>query len=249
MLVTIITVVKNDNKNIEKTINSVFTQDYKHVEYIVIDGKSTDGTLKIIKKNKRKVSLIYSGKDKNLYQGLNKGIKMSRGEIIGILHSGDVYASKNSIKKSINFIKKNKVDFVISNLKVINNNKKPYRYVTTSNFFKPFMLSMGIQPPHPTLFIKKEIVKKMKYYSTNYKVVGDFDFFCKIFKNKIYKWGNLKLITILQSRGGLSDGNIFDKIAMSKDMSKILSANNYFFFRIFFIIKFLLRIKETIFKS
>ena len=141
------------------------------------------------------------------------------------------------------------MDFVISNLKVINKKKNIYRYVTTSNFFRPFMLSVGIQPPHPTLFIKKKIIKKLKYYSTDYKVVGDFDFFCKIFKNKMYKWGNLKQTTILQSRGGLSDGNIFAKILMSKDMSKILSTNNYFFFRIFFIIKFLLRIKETIFKS
>lgn len=249
MVVTIITVVKNDIENIEKTINSVYSQNYKQIEHIVIDGNSTDGTLKIIKKNKRKLSVIYSGKDKNLYQGLNKGIKMSSGEIIGILHSGDIYASKNSIKISLDFIKKNKLDFVISNLKVINKKKKVYRYVTTSNFFSPFMLSMGIQPPHPTLFIKKKVIEKIKYYSTDYKVVGDFDFFCKVFKKKIYKWKNLRKTTILQSRGGLSDGNITDKIAMSEDMSKILSANNYFFFRSFFICKLLLRIKETILKN
>ena len=106
MVVTIITVVKNDVQNIEKTINSVFSQTYEQVEHIVIDGSSTDGTLDIIKKNKKKVSVIYSGKDKNLYQALNKGIKMSNGEVIGILHSGDIYASKNSIKISLDFIKK-----------------------------------------------------------------------------------------------------------------------------------------------
>tara|TARA_B110000971_G_scaffold218259_1_gene256710 strand:- start:434 stop:1183 length:750 start_codon:yes stop_codon:yes gene_type:complete len=249
MVVTIITVVKNDVQNIEKTINSVFSQTYEQVEHIVIDGSSTDGTLDIIKKNKKKVSVIYSGKDKNLYQALNKGIKMSNGEVIGILHSGDIYASKNSIKKSLDFIKKKRVDIVISNLKVINIKKKVYRYVTTSNFFQPCMLSMGIQPPHPTLFIKKKVVEKLKYYSTDYKVVGDFDFFCKIFKKKKYKWGNLRQTTILQSRGGLSDGNITDKIAMSRDMSKILDRNNYFFYRIFFIFKLLVRIKETIFKK
>ena len=98
MIVTIITVVKNDSKNILKTINSVYNQTYKRIEYIVIDGNSKDRTLSIIKDNKKKISKIYSEVDKNLYDALNKGIKRSKGQIIGILHSGDVYTSNDSIK-------------------------------------------------------------------------------------------------------------------------------------------------------
>ena len=106
MIVTIITVVKNDYKNIEKTINSVNCQTYRNIEYIVIDGKSKDSTYSILKKNKKKISKIYCEKDKNLYEALNKGIKRSKGHIIGILHSGDVYSTEDSIEKSIEFLKK-----------------------------------------------------------------------------------------------------------------------------------------------
>ena len=249
MIVSIITVVKNDFHNIEKTINSVFKQNYKKIEYIIIDGNSTDGTLEIIKKNKKKISKIYSEKDDNLYQALNKGIKMSKGDVVGILHSGDIYASKSSIKESLEFIKKNKLDFVISNLKIIDNTNMVYRYITTSNFFRRGMLSMGIQPPHPTLFIKKKIIEEVKYYSTRYKIVGDFDFFCKIFKKNEYNWGKFFRTTILQKRGGLSDGDIASKIIMINDMYKILKKNDYYASRLLFIFKFILRIKEIFFNK
>lgn len=247
MIVTIITVVKNDYKNIEKTINSVNSQTYSNIEYIVIDGNSKDPTLSIIKKNKKKISKIYSEEDKNLYEALNKGIKRSKGQIIGILHSGDVYSNEDSVEKSVVYLKQKKLDFIISNLKIVDKNNRIYRNITTSKFFKPFMLSLGIQPPHPTLFIKKNIIKEVNYYSSNYKVVGDFDFFCKIFK-KNYKWEGLNKNIIYQKRGGLSDRKIFSKVGMSVEMSKILKKNNYLSFKFFFIIKFFLRIKEMIFK-
>ena len=248
MIVTIITVVKNDIDNIEKTINSVLCQNCKNIEYIVIDGNSTDGTWELIKKNKKKISQIYSGEDKNLYFAINKGIDISNGDVIGLLHSGDVYANINAIKDSIELMKKKKLDFVISNLKIVENNKV-YRHVTTSKFFKPYMLSFGIQPPHPTLFIKSKVIKKLKNYSTKYKVVGDFDLFCKIFKNKELKWDYLNRTTVFQTRGGLSDGKFLSKLHMARDMSKILKNHNFISFKVFFIVKLLLRIKERIQKN
>lgn len=249
MIVSIITVVKNDCKNIEKTINSVFKQNYKKIEYIVVDGKSKDGTLEILKKNKKKISKFISSTDKNLYEAINKGIKISKGEVIALLHSGDIYAQHNAVSKSMYYLKSNNFDFVLSNLKIINKDGTVFRNVRTSNFFRPFMLSMGIQPPHPTLFIKKKIVRKLSYYSTNHKIVGDFDFFCKIFKSKKLKWGNIKYTSILQKRGGLSDGKIGDKISMSKQMSEILSKHNFLSLNILFSIKFLLRLTEVLFKK
>lgn len=247
MIVSIITVVKNDSKNIEKTINSVWRQNYKNLEHIIIDGKSNDGTYNIIKKNKEKISIFKSSKDKNLYDALNKGIKLSVGNIIGILHSGDLYANKNVIRKSVSFMRENNLDFVISNLNMIDKNNKVLRHVNTSNYFKKILLNFGIQPPHPTLFINKNIIKKVSYYSTKYKIVGDFDFFCKIFKIKSISWKNLDFVSVLQKRGGLSDGNVYSKLKMANDMSKILKENNYFSFKLFFILKFFLRIKEFIF--
>ena len=249
MIVSIITVVKNDFRNIQKTIDSVYNQDYQNIEYIVVDGNSTDKTLAIIKKNKNKISKILSSNDKNLYDALNKGIKISKGSIIGIIHCGDIYKDKSIIKKSVKLLDSQKLDFVISDLEIIKKDAKVFRYVNTSRFFKPFMLSFGIQPPHPTLFEKKKIIKELNYYSTNYKIVGDFDFFCKLFKKKNVKWSNLSITSILQIKGGLSDGNIQDKIDMSNDMIKILKTYNFISIKALFVFKFFLKIKEMIFKK
>lgn len=244
MKVSVITVVKNDFKNIQKTINSVFNQNYKNIEHILIDGKSTDGTFEIIKKNKKKISLYNSQKDKNLYDAINKGIALSNGDVVGILHSGDIYTNYSVIKKSIRILKQKNLDFVLSNLIIINNKNKVFRYINTSNFFKPFMLSFGIQPPHPTLFIKKKVVQDVNYYSTKYKIVGDFDFFCKIFRKKTLKWKSLNYTSVILKRGGLSDGGLISKITMADDMLKILKKHNFISFKILFLFRFLLRLKE-----
>ena len=96
-LISIITVVKNDEKKILRTIKSVFNQSYKNFEYIVVDGASTDRTLDILKKYQYKIDILISQRDKNLWDAMNKGISISSGSIIGIINSGDVYY-KNTLK-------------------------------------------------------------------------------------------------------------------------------------------------------
>ena len=96
-LISIITVVKNDEKKILKTIKSVFNQSYKNFEYIIIDGASKDKTINILKKNQKKIDILISKKDKNLWSAMNKGIALSSGSIIGIINSGDTYY-RNTLK-------------------------------------------------------------------------------------------------------------------------------------------------------
>mgnify|MGYP006150838989 FL=1 len=115
-VITIITVVKNDNKKITRTIKSILNQNYKNVEYIVIDGGSTDGTLNKINKYRDKIDIIITGKDKNLWDAMNKGIKLSTGNIIGILNSGD-YFYKNAFNIVTKYFKDNKIDFLFGSVK------------------------------------------------------------------------------------------------------------------------------------
>ena len=107
--ITIITPVKNDEKNIEKTIKSVLDQSYKNFEYIVVDGKSNDGTLKIIKKFRNKLK-YFSKKDKNLWDAINYGIKKSSGEVICILNSNDFFY-KNALKIANRYFNDLKLDY------------------------------------------------------------------------------------------------------------------------------------------
>ena len=106
MRFSIITVVLNDIKNIEKTILSLKNQTYKNYEHIIIDGKSSDGTVELIKKYSKTVKL-YVKKDKSLYEAINRGIKKSKGEIIFLIHSGDIFGDKNVLKKVNRIFKKN----------------------------------------------------------------------------------------------------------------------------------------------
>ena len=180
MRFSIITVVLNDIKNIEKTILSVKNQTYKNYEHIIIDGKSSDGTAELIKEYSKTVKLFVK-KDKSLYEAINRGIKKSKGEIIFLIHSGDIFGDKNILKK-VNRIFKKKLDIVSGNIqfykeeeKIVRNWSIKLNKFNNTNFFKV---------PHTSLFIKKNLFNKIKNYSTNYKISSDLDFLIKLSKLK-----------------------------------------------------------------
>ena len=125
MRFSIITVVLNDIKNIEKTILSVKNQTYKNYEHIIIDGKSSDGTAELIKEYSKTVKLFVK-KDKSLYEAINRGIKKSKGEIIFLIHSGDIFGDKNILKK-VNRIFKKKLDIVSGNIQFYKEEEKIVR--------------------------------------------------------------------------------------------------------------------------
>mgnify|MGYP001178526592 FL=1 len=176
--ITIITPVKNDEKNIEKTIRSVLDQSYKNFEYIVVDGKSNDGTLKIIKKFRNKLK-YFSKKDKNLWDAINYGIKKSSGEVICILNSNDFFY-KNTLKVANRYFNDFKLDYLFG---AIQKDRVFYK-------FEPEKLSyrLNIYPSHScSFFIKKKLHKIIGLYNTNYDYCSDYDLFYRLFKNKRFK--------------------------------------------------------------
>ena len=115
-LISIITVTKNSSKTIKRCLNSLKKQKFKNFEHIVIDGKSKDSTIRILKKKISSISYLESSKDKNLWDAMNKGIKNSRGEIIGILNSDDVFYS-NALSIVNKYFKNKNVDFLFGTVK------------------------------------------------------------------------------------------------------------------------------------
>tara|TARA_B100000029_G_C17319713_1_gene867604 strand:- start:88 stop:882 length:795 start_codon:yes stop_codon:yes gene_type:complete len=177
--ISIITVVKNDEKNIIKTINSIKNQSYKNIQYIVIDGKSNDDTLKILKKNKKNIDIIISENDKGLYDAMNKGLKLCTGDIVGIINSGDIYY-KNTLKYVNYYFAKNKsIDFLFGSVKKhwgILKGYKPWKIFFTWFFYTS----------HSTgFFLTRNAAKKIGPYNLKYKYSSDFDYFYRmIVKNK-----------------------------------------------------------------
>ncbi len=203
--ITIITVVKNGMPYIEDSINSFNLQTYKYKELIVICSKSDDGTSKYLKKNKNKISqLIFDNKSKNKYESINLGIKKAKGDIIGVLHADDFFASKNILKKIAHVHNKDKsIDFTYGNVLFCkrNNIKKISRYWKSDNY-KKNAINKGWMPPHTTLFINKKIYEKIKY-SNKYDISADYEFIIKLFSKKVNsKYINLN--TMVMRLGGIS---------------------------------------------
>jgi len=161
-LVSIITTVFNGKETIEETIKSVLGQSYPNIEYIVTDGGSTDGTLEIIKVHRDKISKFISEKDQGIYDGMNKGIKMAAGEIIGILNSDDVYASDNVIEMVVRKIEDNNVDVCWGDLVYVDKNdlNKIIRYWKSFDY-KEGKFQKGWHPPHPAFLLKNGFMTNM----------------------------------------------------------------------------------------
>jgi glycosyltransferase involved in cell wall biosynthesis len=206
--ISVITVVYNSAPTIEKTIQSVLAQSYKNVEYIIIDAQSTDGTLAIIEQYKDKIQIVISEKDKGYYDGLNKGINLATGEIIGALNADDRFATNDVLEKIAAVFNNNPhLESIIGDIAFANNTNKISRYYSGSNF-KPSLFKWGVMPPHPSFYCKKNTYHKLGLYDANYKLAGDFELMLRyLWKNKItFKY--VPMLMVYMQKGGKSTGSI-----------------------------------------
>ena len=240
-LVSIITVCLNSDKYIEKTIKSVFEQTYKNIEYIIIDGGSRDKTLDIIRKYENKISVWISETDKSLYDAMNKGIRLSNGEIIGIINSDDWY-EMDAIEEVIHFFKKNpRASVVHGNRNLWDERSKKLKAVIlpSKNYNRLIYHTMPIS--HPTCFIKKSIYLKYGLFDIGYKFSADKEFFLRLYKENIIPSYLNKIIANMRA-GGRS--YTLSALKESRQISKrynspLLGRITYFAFRylVFFIAK------------
>lgn len=210
MKVSIITVTYNSEKSLQRSIDSVVSQDYRDIEHIIIDGGSTDNTVSIIKNNKEHISTYISEKDSGIYQALNKGIRLATGDIVGILNSDDVFADTNIISKVVGNFNNNSSDVVYGNLLYVTKNlseNKTIRY-WKSNPYNPKYLIFGWMPPHPTMFCKKEIFETYGYYNESLQISSDYDFILRIFKEPMLKKSYIPEVMVKMTAGGKSNGTL-----------------------------------------
>ena len=225
MKISIITVCYNSENTIKDTLESVLKQSYINYEYLIIDGKSKDNTLNIVKSYEKKFKgkiKIYSENDNGLYDAMNKGIKNSTGDIIGIINSDDILADKDTLKKIANVFKKEKCDGTYSNLYIMD-------YETMSKPIRTFKAGIGNYkygwyPPHPTLYLKKEVYNKYGLYNQDYKIAADYDFMLRIMKSNV----KLKYINdylIYMRGGGVSTNGLKGYWKSFKESLNVLKSN------------------------
>jgi glycosyltransferase involved in cell wall biosynthesis len=212
MKVTILTVSLNSIRTIQETIESVLSQSYTDIEYIIIDGGSNDGTSEVLKKYKKVVQKIISAKDRGMYDALNKGIDLSTGDLIGILHSDDIFSSVDVVKDIVAKISFSKTDSIYGDLDyVIDNGIKVLRKWKSGQYNRKKLL-FGWMPPHPTFFIKKEIFNKYGKYDLSFGTAADYELIVRLlYKYKISCEYLPNVITKMRM-GGLSNMSISNRI-------------------------------------
>lgn len=209
MKVSIITVVFNGEKFLKDCIESVIAQDYKNIEYIVIDGGSTDETLSIIEKFRPHIHYSISEKDQGMYDALNKGIRVASGDVIGILNADDMLVSLDVISTIVEEFELNKADGVYGNLNYIDTtaNKNIIRKWISKQFIEKDIL-YGWMPAHPTLYLKKELFSLYGDYSLNFGTAADYELIVRfLYSNKVKARFLDKLIVNMRV-GGMSNSSL-----------------------------------------
>lgn len=217
MKVSIITVSFNSGNTILDTIESVKKQIYNDIEYIIIDGGSTDGTLDIIKSNLDVIDEFVSEPDYGLYHAMNKGIKLAKGEIIGFLNSDDLYYDEYVISDVVNLFSDCNTDASYANLEIVkeSNINKVVRYWKSGSYKLNKFLN-GWMPPHPTVFLKSNTFKMYGDFNLNLGSSADYEIILRFFYRHRINVRYLNRTIVKMRAGGVSNKSILNRIKANR---------------------------------
>lgn len=227
--VSIVTVVFNNAGIVRDAIDSVLSQTYQNIEYIIVDGASTDGTTEIIQSYGDKITIFISEKDKGIYDAMNKGLKLATGDIIGILNSDDFYINNQVISKVIQIFQDNPIDSMFADLVYVRpeNLEKVVRYYD-SNYFTPSKFAYGWMPAHPTFFVKREVYEKYGYFKLDYKIASDYELLVRFLAKYGVSYYYLREPIIKMRIGGVSTKNLKSNFILNKEILKACSENGIY---------------------
>ena len=207
--ISVITAVYNCQKTIAQAIESVLSQSYPEVESVVIDGASTDGTLAILESFRPRLGKLISEKDRGIYDALNKGIKESTGDIVGFLHSDDLYQDTHVLEKVARAFEDAEVDAVYGDLVYVKHEdiKQVVRY-WRSGAFSQGALSYGWMPPHPTFYVRRSVYEQLGGFDTRYRIAADYDTVLRFLGTNKIKVAYVPEILVRMRVGGISNRSL-----------------------------------------
>jgi len=206
--ISLITAVYNGEKYLKDCIESIKSQTYPHIEYIVIDGASTDGTISIINQYRDVIHHFSSAKDLGMYDALNKGIAASTGDVVGILNADDMLAGPNVIAQIVDTFQAHTIDAVYGNLNytAADQNKVIRKWISRQFAKKDF--GMGWMPAHPTLYIRRELFKRYGGYSLDFGTAADYELMLRYLYAHQIKAKYLAVLIVNMRVGGMSNANL-----------------------------------------
>jgi glycosyltransferase involved in cell wall biosynthesis len=248
--ISIITVCFNSAKTIRDTIESVLSQDYPEIEYIIIDGLSKDNTMNIVSEYNNKITKVISEPDRGIYDAMNKGIKLSTGDVIGILNSDDFFEYHAVISEVVNCFKSEpKASLVFGDVVFVepNNTQNIMRFYSSEKF-RSWKLRFGWMPPHPATFIKRSAYEQVGDYSIDYKISADYELFVRMLMVHKLAYARIDKVLVRMRAGGISTSGIKSSLLLNSEIVKACKINgvytNLFFVLLKIPFKFLELLKK-----
>ena len=225
MKVSIITTTYNSAATLRDTLETVRSQNYPDIEHIIVDGRSKDGTVQIIRSYPH-VAKFVSEEDQGLYDAINKGIRMSTGDIVGILNSDDFFPDTNVVSSIVKTFQQQKVDAVYGDIAFVRpeNLGKIVRYYSSKNFH-PDKFAQGYMPAHPSFYAKRSCYEKLGLYQLDYRIAADFELLMRFFMNKDIRTAYLNKVIVYMRTGGVSNKNFLSRYILNKEIIKACREN------------------------
>ncbi|MCD4768772.1 MAG: glycosyltransferase [Bacteroidales bacterium] len=226
MKISLITAVYNSESTISTAIKSVLAQTYKNIEYIVVDGASTDGTLKEISRFEKHIDLIISEPDSGLYNAINKGIRKASGNIIGILNSDDVFFNEKVIEKVAKAFQEEHIDVVYGDIQFVRSveDKQIVRYYSSKKF-KASRFQYGFMPAHPSFYTKRKLFEEIGYYKEDYIIASDFELLIRFLYNNKLITKYLEMPFVTMRTGGISNKSLKNRVLLNQEIIRACREN------------------------
>jgi glycosyltransferase involved in cell wall biosynthesis len=248
--ISIITVCYNSVKTIQETLQSVASQRYPHVEYILIDGGSTDGTQDVIRSFSQHIAHVVSEPDNGIYDAMNKGIALATGDIVGLLNADDLYANENVLATVAQAFFDQQLDACYSDLIYFASNDpdKVLRY-WRSNSFRPGLFAKGWCPAHPTFFVRRQLYERYGAFDIHFNGGNDVELMMRFLEKHHIQTRYLPEVMVRMRLGGVSNSSIKGIIMQNRQILQAakkleipISPITFFFFKV------LSRLKQRLIK-
>lgn len=229
MKISIVTVCYNSQDTIRDTIESVLSQTYADVEYIVVDGASTDTTLSIINEYRDRIALVVSEEDNGIYDAMNKGIRAATGDFVGILNADDFFAAPDIVEGLVSFLRRNpSVDATYGDVLFVQrtNVNKNTRFYSSENF-SPSHLRWGVMFPHATFYARRALFDELGYYSLDYPIVADFELIVRFLQHGIVL-GRYPRLMVKMRNGGVSNAGFLSVVRQNFDIARACRENGIY---------------------
>ncbi|MEM9846997.1 MAG: glycosyltransferase family 2 protein [Bacteroidota bacterium] len=218
MRISIITVVRNGEETIRDTINCVLSQSYHNIEYIVVDGQSTDGTLDIVKSFGNQIDKVISEPDTGIYDAMNKGLRAATGDYIGFLNADDFYTNRDVISQIVSAARETNADSIYGDLLFVDQHdiNKAVRFWKAGRYDRYKML-FGWSVPHPTFFVKKSVFNRCGLFRENFGLSGDYEMMVRFFFKERISAAYIPKTLVRMRVGGAGNSGLQSKLKGNRE--------------------------------